>query len=95
MERRGDIGNLKVGVGAGFLGLVKNERVLFPLQAIADSQFLNQLQHIGIGTKKGMKPRFVHIAVFIFPGCNESAENVSTFIDNGLVSSIHKVFSTG
>mmetsp|Transcript_55422 Transcript_55422/g.80978 ORF Transcript_55422/g.80978 Transcript_55422/m.80978 type:complete len:524 (-) Transcript_55422:216-1787(-) len=72
----------------------KNHLVNLPLKAVMDAQFREEVHHVGIGTEEDMEASLNPVSIFVFPGRNFPAQNVTGFIHSCLVSRVGEVLGT-
>mmetsp|Transcript_19464 Transcript_19464/g.42292 ORF Transcript_19464/g.42292 Transcript_19464/m.42292 type:complete len:655 (-) Transcript_19464:324-2288(-) len=66
-----------------------------PLQTIVDVEFVEQIHHVGVGSKENVQTSFDPIAVRVLPRRDFSAQHVPGFVHNGFVAGVRQVLGAG
>mmetsp|Transcript_2821 Transcript_2821/g.3791 ORF Transcript_2821/g.3791 Transcript_2821/m.3791 type:complete len:294 (-) Transcript_2821:53-934(-) len=72
----------------------KNHFVDLPLQTIMNIQFIKEIHHVGIGTKKNVQARFNPISILILPSRYLSTQSIASFVHHGFVTGIGQILGT-
>mmetsp|Transcript_14786 Transcript_14786/g.34204 ORF Transcript_14786/g.34204 Transcript_14786/m.34204 type:complete len:308 (-) Transcript_14786:412-1335(-) len=69
--------------------------VNLPLQTIMNVEFVEQIHHVGVGSKENVQTSFDPITVLVLPRRHFSTQNIPGLVDNRFVTGIRQILGTG
>ena len=61
---------------------------------LLDVQLLKELEHVRVSPEKDVQAGLIPVAIFVLPGCNLAAKNITSLDHNRGVASITEVLGT-